>query len=114
MVYTLSSVKPLLLALCASITLPSLIDAHVVRHQFTITWEVGAPNGIAREMIKINGGFPGPNIIANEGDDVEVTSYQTSIVYAKFKNNLLSILCGYIGYRYQQDAFQYNHTLAWN
>lgn len=50
----------------------TLSDARLVRYRMKLTWEVGAPNGVPREMIKINGGFPGPNIIVHEGDDVEV------------------------------------------
>ena len=71
MVNLLSS-RSLLLALSACAALPSFVHARVVRHKFTLTWEVGAPNGIAREMIKINGKFPVPTIFADEGDDVEV------------------------------------------
>ncbi|KAF8466319.1 conidial pigment biosynthesis oxidase Arb2 [Kalaharituber pfeilii] len=50
-----------------------LATARLVRHKFVITWEVGAPNGNAREMIKINREFPGPNLWLNQYDDVEIT-----------------------------------------
>jgi FtsP/CotA-like multicopper oxidase with cupredoxin domain len=46
--------------------------AKVVRDELTLTWEVDAPNGQAREMVKMNGQFPGPAMIWDEGDDVEV------------------------------------------
>ena len=62
----------LLFALWACAWLPTSHCRHV-NYTFTLTWEVGAPNGNAREMIKINGNFPGPNIIADEGDIIEVS-----------------------------------------
>lgn len=44
----------------------------VVREVLTLTWEEGAPNGQVREMVKMNGQFPGPNFIWDEDDDIEV------------------------------------------
>lgn len=44
----------------------------VVREVLTLTWEEGAPNGQVREMVKMNGQFPGPNFIWEEDDDIEV------------------------------------------
>jgi FtsP/CotA-like multicopper oxidase with cupredoxin domain len=52
--------------------LPSA-GAGLVKQEWVISWETGAPNGQAREMIKINGQFPGPAVICDEDDDVEVT-----------------------------------------
>lgn len=60
------------------------IEKHVGKHGVTykaakkysikLTWEDGAPNGQAvRKMIKMNGSFPGPNIVVDEGDWLEVT-----------------------------------------
>jgi hypothetical protein len=46
----------------------------VVREVLTLTWEEGAPNGQVREMVKMNGQFPGPNFIWEEDDDIEVYS----------------------------------------
>jgi hypothetical protein len=43
-----------------------------VKHEMTLTWESGAPNGQARELIKMNGQFPGPAFIWDEDDDIEV------------------------------------------
>jgi len=63
----------LLFALWACAELPALIHGRLIKHTMKITWEVGAPNGNARKMIKINGNFPGPNIIADEGDFIEVS-----------------------------------------
>ncbi|KAK5988365.1 Multicopper oxidase GIP1 [Cladobotryum mycophilum] len=56
-----------LLLLCAVGTFAAL-----VKHDWVLTWEVGAPNGQEREMIMINGHFPGPELIANEDDDIEI------------------------------------------
>lgn len=39
---------------------------------FTVTWEKYAPNGVSRDVIMINGQFPGPLIEVNEGEDVLV------------------------------------------
>ncbi|KUJ08107.1 laccase TilA [Mollisia scopiformis] len=36
-----------------------------------LTWEKGAPDGFERDMILINGQFPGPALNINEGDNVE-------------------------------------------
>jgi FtsP/CotA-like multicopper oxidase with cupredoxin domain len=45
-----------------------------VRQTINLTWEDGAPNGQAiRKMIKMNGQFPGPNIVVTEGDWLEIT-----------------------------------------
>jgi len=48
-------------------------NAALVRKELTLTWEQGAPNGQARDMIKTNGHFPSPNLVVDEDDDVEVT-----------------------------------------
>lgn len=64
------SFTSLLLALWLSWA--TLSDARLKRYRMKLTWEIGAPNGVAREMIKINGGFPGPNLIVDQGDDIEV------------------------------------------
>lgn len=38
----------------------------------TLTWEPAAPDGFERNIIKMNGQFPGPELVVDEGDDVEV------------------------------------------
>jgi FtsP/CotA-like multicopper oxidase with cupredoxin domain len=50
----------------------AIVSGKVVKHEMTLTWEVGAPNGQAREMVKMNGQFPGPSLIWDEDDDIEV------------------------------------------
>jgi len=42
-----------------------------------LTWEKGAPDGFERDMILMNGQFPGPLLSIDEGDDVEVRSGHT-------------------------------------
>ncbi len=39
----------------------------------TLTWEEHAPDGFSREMILVNGQFPGPLLEINQGDEVWVT-----------------------------------------
>ncbi|KAI0441959.1 multicopper oxidase [Xylaria telfairii] len=53
---------------------PSSVASGKVPRTFdlTVTWEKYAPNGVSRNVILINGQFPGPLIEVNEGDDVLV------------------------------------------
>ncbi|KAE8326988.1 conidial pigment biosynthesis oxidase Arb2/brown2 [Aspergillus sergii] len=48
------------------------VHSKLVREEIVLTWDEGAPNGQARDMIKMNGGFPGPKFYWDEGDDIEV------------------------------------------
>ncbi|KAF8601046.1 hypothetical protein BDV93DRAFT_524949 [Ceratobasidium sp. AG-I] len=41
-------------------------------YDFTITQEEGAPDGFYRQMLVVNGQYPGPTIEANEGDTIIV------------------------------------------
>ena len=38
----------------------------------TLTWEKISPVGVSRDMVLINGQFPGPLLEINEGDEVWV------------------------------------------
>lgn len=38
-----------------------------------LTWETGAPDGFEREMIFINGQYPGPLLEIQQGEWVEIT-----------------------------------------
>lgn len=58
--------------LCYHVT---LITAAHVQKELTVTWELGAPNGQERYMVKVNGQFPGPSLVFDEDDDVEVCTY---------------------------------------
>lgn len=42
-------------------------------HTLELTWKTGAPDGFERDMIFINGQFPGPVIEVQQGDWVEIT-----------------------------------------
>ena len=57
--------------LFAAYTVSFALARHV-RHELVLTWEVGAPNGQSRQMIKTNGCFPAPTLIFDEDDDAEV------------------------------------------
>jgi hypothetical protein len=50
----------------------AVAQAACVSFTLDLTWEVGTPNGNSREMIFVNGQFPGPPLIVDEGDDVTV------------------------------------------
>ena len=43
-----------------------------VQTTLTVTWEMDDPNGQPRNVIKTNGQFPGPTLVFDEGDEVEV------------------------------------------
>ncbi|KAL4776035.1 laccase-1 [Aspergillus nidulans var. acristatus] len=50
-----------------------LSHARFVRETLELTWEYGSPNGgTPREMVFTNGEYPGPDLIFDEDDDVEV------------------------------------------
>ncbi|KZF19196.1 multicopper oxidase [Xylona heveae TC161] len=51
----------------------SFVSGAYVRETLVLTEEVGAPNGQPRDMIMINGQMPGPQLIFDENDDVEIT-----------------------------------------
>ncbi|KAK1756796.1 multicopper oxidase [Echria macrotheca] len=42
------------------------------KFELTLTWEKGSPDGVERDLIKVNGQFPGPTLEFTEGDHVEV------------------------------------------
>ncbi|KAH6686973.1 multicopper oxidase [Plectosphaerella plurivora] len=61
-------------------------EKHAKVFNLTLTWETVAPNGVEREMIHVNGQFPGPTLELFEGDDVEVNvlnklPFNTSVHY---------------------------------
>lgn len=57
--------------------LVALTQAAQVKFSLDLTWKKGAPNGVERDMILVNDGFPGPSLIMDEGDDVTVSSNTT-------------------------------------
>lgn len=62
----------ILLALASAGILP-LTYAKQVHFDLNLTWQKGAPDGNAREMIFMNDQFPGPELRIDQGDDVEVS-----------------------------------------
>ncbi len=62
---------PCSLILCLLAFAATTYSKHV-KENLILTWEVGSPNGQPREMIQMNGQFPGPGLVWDEGDDVEV------------------------------------------
>jgi hypothetical protein len=60
-----------LAALLIASVLPSVL-AELVTFEANLTWEKGAPDGNLREMIFVNGQFPGAALTLNQYDDVEV------------------------------------------
>ena len=54
------------------------------KFELTLTWEKHAPDGFERDMMLVNGQFPGPLMEIDQGDDVEVivlnqTPYNTTV-----------------------------------
>lgn len=59
------------LSLLASLGSLALVNARTAHFPVTLTWEKGSPDGFERDMILVNGQFPGPELHITEGDDVE-------------------------------------------
>jgi ABC-type glycerol-3-phosphate transport system substrate-binding protein len=51
----------------------SATDQDNTKQTLTVTWEKYNPNGHARDMILVNGQFPAPPLVFDEGDQVEVS-----------------------------------------
>ncbi|OJJ48194.1 hypothetical protein ASPZODRAFT_2123349 [Penicilliopsis zonata CBS 506.65] len=61
--------KHLIVFLCCILPAISARVSQTLR----FTWEEGAPNGQSRHLIYTNGQFPGPPLILDEDDEVEIT-----------------------------------------
>lgn len=59
----------------ASAGLVPLSWAKQVHFDLNLTWQKGAPDGNARDMIFMNDQFPGPELRIDQGDGVEVSSF---------------------------------------
>src|ERR1700759_4105842 len=76
-----------------------------VNFQLDLTWGTGAPDGHPREMILMNGGFPGPQLNLNYGDQVQVRSpVEESAPHANVSSGRGS----------QPFTVQCHGTLSWN
>ena len=62
----------LLATTVASFALGTRYERPPVVFPIKLTWEKGAPDGFERDMIFMNGQFPGPTLNLEEGDNVEV------------------------------------------
>jgi len=51
----------------------ALSHAAKVHYNLDLTWDTGAPNGVERKMIFVNGRFPGPPLIMEYGDEITVS-----------------------------------------
>lgn len=49
-----------------------LSSADLCRFEFDLTWGKGSPDGYERDMIFVNGQFPGPTLEIHQDDWVEV------------------------------------------
>lgn len=59
---------------CGGLGIASALEKPPVKKfELDLTWSSRAPDGVEREQILVNGQFPGPPLIFEEGDDVEVT-----------------------------------------
>jgi FtsP/CotA-like multicopper oxidase with cupredoxin domain len=58
-------------ALSASAVADEIIPTK--RFELNATWESWAADGVQRQQTLINGQFPGPALIMDEGDTIEVT-----------------------------------------
>ncbi|KAJ5655192.1 hypothetical protein N7507_007142 [Penicillium longicatenatum] len=47
--------------------------SHTKQFELNLTWESWAADGVARRQFLVNGRFPGPPLVMDEGDNVEVT-----------------------------------------
>jgi len=45
---------------------------NIIEHEFNVSWFTGAPNGIRRQILGVNGQFPGPTIRGTKGDLLRV------------------------------------------
>jgi hypothetical protein len=48
------------------------VATKLIKEELTLTWDIASPNGQYRELIKINGQFPGPTFVWDEDDNIEV------------------------------------------
>jgi FtsP/CotA-like multicopper oxidase with cupredoxin domain len=60
------------LAFCAS------VQAATRHFSIEVEWAERAPDGFSRQQIVVNGTSPGPALIIDEGDDVEVRMHPVS------------------------------------
>ncbi|KAJ5347482.1 Multicopper oxidase type 2 [Penicillium brevicompactum] len=78
--------KLFVLLSCGLAAASALQKPPIKQFELDLTWSKRAVDGVEREQILVNGQFPGPALILDEGDDVEVTvnnflSFNTTVHY---------------------------------
>lgn len=63
---------PSLVLLGSVLAASSLVHAATRQFYIQAAWGTGSPDGYARQMILVNGTSPGPALVVDQGDDVEV------------------------------------------
>lgn len=66
------ALTPLSLLVVLIGSLPHVLAQSTARFSFELSWGRRAPDGVERDMILVNGQFPGPILEVTEGDDVVV------------------------------------------
>lgn len=66
------ALTPLSLLLVGLRLFPYVLAQSTARFNFELSWGKWAPDGVERDMILVNGQFPGPILEVTEGDDVVV------------------------------------------
>ena len=66
----------MMISLFFVVLLSTLSFGRVVQFSLDLTWETYAPDGNPRQMVLMNGQFPGPQLNLDYGDDVEVCKVQ--------------------------------------
>jgi len=62
----------ILCVIVSLVTIVSSVHAATCTFSWTMSYVTAAPNGVSRPVIGVNGEFPPPTIIINQGDVVEL------------------------------------------
>ena len=58
----------------------TLSCGRLIQFRLDLTWETYSPDGNLRQMVLMNGQFPGPQLNLDFGDDVEVRKARLSVL----------------------------------
>lgn len=109
-VYTMQSfvrITDMVTALGVWLCVASIAQAAKVHYTLDLSWRNGAPNGVSRNMIFVNGEFPGPPLILDEGDDVTVCALIHGTIMQLYVLTM-------VDWREQLYAIQHEHPFPWN
>lgn len=89
--------------------------AHAATRRFAIEpqWGTGAPDGFTRPMILVNGTSPGPPLVVDEGDDVEVSGDHMPPHLFFYHINILTQQL-VIVLRAQRTGSGHDHSFSWH